>query len=274
MSYNVQERATGDQPSTGDKPGNALEFLIRGEPGDESSADALAAMVAYAPESLGDLKQTGAKIDESIPDLGWWIGTVTFGTGNDSTQKETGESEFSFDTTGGQFKIAQSKGTVSRYPAADAPDLQGVIGGTSDEAPEGVEITIPQYGYTITMYLADELVTDTYKGILYSLTGTKNNAAFKGLAAGENLFLGARGSKRGRGDWQIAFNFAGSPNATGLSVGAITGIAKKGWDYLWVRFKQSPVGTGANKVLAPVPQFVYVEKVYEDANHALLGIGT
>ena len=32
-----------------------------------------------------------------------------------------------------------------------------------------------------------------------------------GLAAGECLFLGASGSKRGEDDWEIAFRFAASP---------------------------------------------------------------
>jgi hypothetical protein len=37
-------------------------------------------------------------------------------------------------------------------------------------------------------------------------------------------------------DWEIAFKFAASPNATDLTVGDITGIEKKGWEYLWVRY--------------------------------------
>jgi hypothetical protein len=51
------------------------------------------------------------------------------------------------------------------------------------------------------------------------------------------LFLGASGSQRGTEDWEITFSFAASPNATGLTVGDITGIEpKKGWEYLWVRY--------------------------------------
>jgi len=46
------------------------------------------------------------------------------------------------------------------------------------------------------------------------------------------LFLGATGSERGEGpddDWEITFRFAANPNQTGLSVGSISGISKKGW---------------------------------------------
>jgi hypothetical protein len=54
-----------------------------------------------------------------------------------------------------------------------------------------------------------------------------NDSGFKGFAAGECLFLGAAGTKRGSGDWEIGYRFASSPNVTGLTVGDITGINKK-----------------------------------------------
>ena len=58
------------------------------------------------------------------------------------------------------------------------------------------------------------------------MTGKVNDASFKGLDAGECLFLGASGSKRGEKDWEIAFRFAGSENCAGLNTGdEITGKA-------------------------------------------------
>jgi hypothetical protein len=59
---------------------------------------------------------------------------------------------------------------------------------------------------------------------------------------------------------------------TGLAVGPITGIAKKGWEYLWVRYADVE-DTGA-KMLVKRPIAAYVEQVYEYANFAGLGIGT
>ena len=43
-----------------------------------------------------------------------------------------------------------------------------------------------------------------------------------------HLMKNAAGTKRGSGDWEIAYRFAASPNVTGLTVGDITGINKKG----------------------------------------------
>lgn len=113
------------------------------------------------------------------------------------------------------------------------------------------------------------MVTPAYRGTLFNLTGKVNNASFKGLAAGECLFLGASGAKRGSDDWEITFRFAGSPNRTGITVG---GISKKGWEYLWVRY--ADVEDTASNTLVKRLVAAYVEKVYEEGNFAALGIGT
>ena len=117
----------------------------------------------------------------------------------------------------------------------------------------------------------DAVVTPAYRGALFNLTGKVNNASFKGLAAGECLFLGASGSKRGVDDWEIAFRFAASPNRTGITVGEITGIAKKGWEYMWVRYADAE--DPAAKAIVKKPVAVYIEKVYEEGSFAGLGIG-
>jgi hypothetical protein len=135
-----------------------------------------------------------------------------------------------------------------------------------------VDITVPVYNFSETHILANATVTNTYKGKLAALTGKTNNAAFKGFAAGECLFLFASGSKRGKGDWEISFRFAASPNKTGLTVGDITGIAKKGWEYLWVRYEDSVDVTA--KALVKKPLAVYIEKVYDEGSFADLAIGT
>ena len=143
---------------------------------------------------------------------------------------------FSFDTGGVTAHITQSLATISRYaPSGTAPDCQGAIGVTSDSV-EGTDITVPVYNFTETHYLPIATVTGAYKAALFQLTGKVNNAPFKGFATGEVLFLGASGSQRGADDWEITYRFAASPNVTGLAVGPITGINKKGWEYLWVRY--------------------------------------
>lgn len=269
----LEEKYEGRRPSDGDRPANEIPYLIFATEG-EVEEEALVALRAGTPPTLGDLKLTQCQITAAHNDH--FEGVATYAS--DATTKETGESSFTFDTTGGTFHLTQSKQTMQSRMAGgvDGPNLKGVIGATADGEPAGVDITLPQYAFSETHYLADEDVTLAYRGLLFALTGTKNNATFKGCAAGECLFLGARGSKRGRGDWEITFLFAASPNVTDLTIGDITGINKKGWDYLWVRYVPIVVELGGSlgKILSQAPQIVLVEKVYDDADHSLLAIGT
>lgn len=181
------------------------------------------------------------------------------------------EVQYTFDTGGGQQRVTQSHGTVSSYAPAGliAPDFQGAIGVTEDSV-EGAEVPAPKYDFTETHILSDATVSAAYKLALFNLTGKKNNATFKGFAAGECLFLGATGSNRGSGQWSITFRFSCSPNVTGLTVGSITGIVKLGWDYLWIRYANYADGTAFSLVKRPVA--VYVERVILDGDFNVLGI--
>jgi hypothetical protein len=199
---------------------------------------------------------------------GVWEVTARYGK---KEPKDTNDSSFSFDTGGGTTHITQSLETKGKYapPGKNAPDFQGAIGVTTDSV-EGTDITIPIYSFTETHYLPVAVVTGAYKAALFFLTGKVNNAVFKGFAPGEVLFMGASGSQRGEEDWEITFRFAASPNVTNLSVGPITGIDKKGWEYLWVRYADAE----DEKVLVKQPIAAYVEKVYDQGDFSQIGIGT
>jgi len=68
--------------------------------------------------------------------------------------------------------------------------------------------------------------------------------------------------------WEITHRFSASPNKTGLTIGDITGIEKKGWEYLWVRYADAE--DTAAKTLVKKPAAVYVEKVYEEGDFSVL----
>ena len=169
--------------------------------------------------------------------------------------------------------ITQALSHVNTYVASGetAPDFKGAIGVTKDSV-DGVDITVPVYSFSETHILANADVTNTYKGKLFALTGKTNKRRFKGFAPASACSSGASGSKRGKGDWEITFHFAASPNKTGLTVGEITGIAKKGWEYLWVRYEDAVDATAGKMTKKPVA--VYIEKVYDEGNFGDLNIGT
>ncbi len=241
---------------------------------DENSARILA--TNSTASTYGDLIRKSISlepvhVDTANLDACIWEVTVQYG---EKDEPESGDpSVFSFDTGGGTQHITQSLSTIGKYAASGtAPDFKGAVGVTHDNV-EGVDITVPVYSFSETHYLTAAQVTAAYKGTLFNLTGKVNNAGFRGLAAGECLFLGASGSQRGPGeDWEITFKFAGSPNRTGITVGPITGIAKKGWEYLWVRYADTE--DTASNTLVKQPVAAYVEKVYEDGSFSSLGIGT
>jgi hypothetical protein len=243
-----------------------LTYIVRGT---TSDADARLALLANAPTSHDGLSRDDAEVEEIAP--GSWLGVVRYASA-DQLPPEVGESSYSFETRGGTQHITQSLQTVASYAptGVTTPDFKGAIGVQSDGI-EGVDITVPVFTFSETHHFDDANVTTAYKSTLFSLTGKTNNAPFKGLATGEGLFLGAAGTRRGDDSWEISFAFAGSPNVTDLSVGDITGIAKKGFEYLWVRYQEAEDATA--KMLIKKPIAAYVEKVYREGDFSALGIG-
>jgi len=271
MPLTLTEKLDSRKWTTGDNASVEMVYILTGTSDDVTAKNLIA---SSTPSIYNGLVRQSIQIEPEWVDTtrgdGQWVATVRYGI---RPPTEVGESSFSFDTSGGTQHITQSLATVHRYgaPGTTAPDFGGAVGVTHDNV-EGVDITVPVYSFSETHYLDAAVVTPAYKGTLFNLTGKVNSASFKGLAAGECLFLGASGSKRGAEDWEITYRFAGSPNRSGLVVGPITGIAKKGWEYMWVRYADSE--DAAAKAIVKKPVAVYIERVYEEGNFALLGIGT
>ena len=266
----VTEKVESREWTEGDEASVVRHYTISGT---DSDTSAKAALLAAAGSTYEDLTRSEVTVEpvwvDTVGNNGLWNGTARYVT---EAPPEVGESGFSFDTGGGTQHITQSIITLDDYAPVGkmAPNFKGAVGVTHDSV-EGVDITVPAYTFSETHILADATVTAAYKGKLFRLTGTSNNAAFKGLDIGECLFLGASGSKRGNGDWEITFRFACSPNQTGLTIGDITGIDKEGWDYMWVRYADAEDAVA--KALVKVPIAVYVEQVYYADDFSDLGIG-
>ena len=266
--YNSRTITTGK----GGEPESAeFMYTLRGV-ADDGYARTLAGSstaVAYGLLVRRNITLEPVHIDTNNADACIWDVTVQYGP---KDEPEAGDPpSFSFDTSGGTQHITQSKQTISRTPNGTAPNFKGAIGVTRDSV-EGVDITVPVYAFSETHYFPPGQVTASYRGTLFNLTGKVNNGGFKGMAAGECLFLGASGSMRAGGDWEITYKFAASPNRTNIAVGDITVPAKKGWEYLWVKYSEEEDGDADAIVQRPVA--AYVEKVYDDGNFGSLGIGT
>jgi hypothetical protein len=197
---------------------------------------------------------------------------------NSNEPYKPGDSNTTFCIGFQSVNVKTSKATSHKYStmAGGAPDHQGSINVASDGAVGGVDLDFPVYAWTDTHIIPDSSVTNAYKGALYALaTSPVNNASFKGFAAGEVKFMGVEGSQRGKGgDWELNFKFAASPNTTSLTIGTITGIVKKGWEYVWVGYEESVDTLGSDKARAVKVRDVYVERVYDTSDFSTMGIGT
>jgi hypothetical protein len=266
----VQERFPSRNSLVSDNSSAERHYWVTGETsGDQAGADALAAAPATHTNAIGQvLVPVSLSVDQFDND-GHYV-VITYGP---RKYPETGDSSYSFDTGGGTQHITQSLNTIQRVgvggSGVDVPDFKGAIGVHGDNI-EGVDIPSPKYHFTETHYIAVASVTDAYKDKLKALTGRVNNATFRNSDAGEVLFLGAAGSQRGEDDWEITFRFAVSDNETGLTVGDISGINKKGWEYLWIVYED--VHSTAPEFIVKVPLYAYVEQVHYEGNFADLGI--
>jgi len=209
-------------------------------------------------------------IDTTNTDACIWDVTVQYDRRERDEPEPGDEPTFSFDTSGGSQHITQSKQNISRTAASgEAPDYKGAIGVTQNGV-EGVDITVPVYTFTYTYYLAPERVTQSFRAILFVLTGKVNSGPFRGFSGGEVLFLGASGSIRRGEKWELTLRFAASQNRTNINVGSITVPSKKGWEYLWVRYTEHEDKTA--KMLVQQPIAAYVEQVYDEADFSPLEI--
>ena len=261
------ERTVSREVANGDRPTAVLKYLVTGTGDEQAALTALATASPGAYNGLARTTWTAAPIGDGSDA---WDGTVNYALVS-SAPRPVGQSTYSFDTGGGTQHITQAKQHIHTYSLeATDPDLGGAIGYDGQDV-QGCDITVPVYNFSETHYLAAETVTDAYKGALFALTGKVNSDTFRGCAAGEVLFLGASGTQRqGDNAWEITFRFAASPNATDLVVGPIAGIAKKGWEYLWVQYEDYADNTA--KALIKRPHRVYVERVYDLAAFSGLGI--
>ena len=182
-------------------------------------------------------------------------------------------------TGGGTTKIYQSLETrsITRSLTAIAnglavKDHHGAINVADGDA-EGVDIISRNGEWSIDV--RRKQVTFAYFSQLFFATGTVNDAAFYGFAAGEVLYLGAE-IRYSAPEWSVTHKFAVSPNEVNKvisrdkdGVAQLTIPLKKGWDYVWVQY--IPDFTPGSK--RTIPHSAYVERVYPTTNFAALEIG-
>jgi hypothetical protein len=192
---------------------------------------------------------------------GLWAVSVPYGPEN----KQVGQWDFDFDTQGGTVRIFQAKATQV-FPAG-GPDNKDAIDVQGNDV-RGTEIVIPALRMNYTFRHPAGIITEAYARNIARNTGKTNNGIWHGFAAGECLFLGASGRSGSNSEATISYSIACSENVTGLTIGAIAGVAKKGWESVWISYKDV---VDAGKPVKQ-PEYVYSQRVYDECSFpAVLG---
>lgn len=242
--------------------------------GASSESAAVSAVEAACPDTWDDLVYDCTDLqDEAI--AGNYQATANYVLPERVQQAVGDPPKISFSTGGGTKHITQAISNVSNYAPAGktAPDHKGAINVQADGTVQGLDIDCPKFEWSETHVLASGTVNDLYIAQLAALTGCTNNATFRGFMAGEVLFLGAEGTRRSDGAWEITFKFSQSPTGANLAIGDITVTVKAGWDYLWIEYEEVKDDTANPPRMVSRPLAAHVEKVFETGAFSGLGIG-
>lgn len=232
----------------------------------DARAALLAKLTADGITTIGGLVVQNVAGDEEASEV--WRCSVDWGPYEKPTPPQTGESDFSFELSLQPVKVVVPLATTVFGPTlANPPKLIGDQ--RTIDPPEGCEVYEPFFTFSETHYIPSSTMTLSYRNTLGRLVGKTNNAAFKGWEAGEVLAQSISGSKRGQEDWAVTFRFGCRENVTGATIAGISGVDKKGWEYLWPYYKLADSGT---TLLNDVTHII-VNKVFQEANYAGFGIG-
>lgn len=239
--------------------------------GSNDSAYVRAYAIAATPTIVSLIDGMLYRQDISVDPIGFeqWKVTVPYG----KSQKAAGSYRLTFDTTGGTIHISASKETIGKYPSTTAPDYKQLIGVNKDDV-TGADIVIPALKISVHFNHPMAIITLARIKYLQSITGMVNSAAFLTFAAGEVLFLGASGSEGTDAETEVTYQFAMSANASGLTIGDVASVVKKGHELAWIKYKDAVDTVGTDDLPVKQPEFVYVERVYDTVDLALgLGFG-
>lgn len=284
MSITVEELYKSRSLTMGTNASGTLKYVIRGTQDEGDARDALAAEAPSVMQGLVrcNMNVEPIHIEEDNAEVCRWEGTVEY-TPGDWVRPETGDSFYQFEIGTTSRHVKLSLATVGAYgvkPKAggaaatgDWGHMIGLIPGIEGEKGQivGTDIDIPTYSWTERWYKDADEVDGAYKAAVFAVAANPiNNDTFRAFSAGEVKFEGLSGGKReSEDDYELTFRFAASPNLTGISIADMSGIAVKGWEYLWT-LEEETLRYGAH---VPWPIAAYVEQIYGTSNFDALEIG-
>ena len=260
-----------------DSPSSDQEWVVDGT---ESTTLMYAAITAALPANYMGLWLQ--QIKPNHVGAGRWDIKVHYGK---MRPLAVGVATFQAETSGKTIHREQSLETINSYapPDKEAPDFKQLIGVDMTQGTvAGVDVEVPGFQFTINRKYRSSEVPANFVATIYAATGKVNNSPFHLIWKGQILFFdeqevkllgasitdaGQDPSSGGQELFEVNYKFEYSANATGLTIGDIEDIKKKGWEYLWVLRTLSTDASGA-----PImkPKAVYIEKVFETTDFSQL----
>lgn len=265
MAEQVFELISGPKVTRGPE-GSRAETIWRARgfaqtEGEDAQTAVEEAVLAEAPETYRDWPVIAV---ESEPDGQDWLVTLTYSVGGGSLAEQTE----TFTTGRSTSKVTVSLGTQRAYGAGAAVGDNGGLINVTREGVEGVDLVVPDPSESITRTFSPADWTTEYKRTLIELAGRVNEQPFRGWEAGECLFLGASGTRKGNSPIEVTFEFAISVNRDDIELElggtSVPNIEKAGHEYIWVTWKEAEAGSPPRLVKNPVR--AYVEKTYPVAD--------
>jgi hypothetical protein len=290
MAITVTERPDSRRWSGGVSPICEFRYRISGTASDTAT---MAALLAAAPESYEDLvrdlhpslEPVEATVDETTA-RGLWDATVPYVRPDRRTAPAStiGTVRVKWHTGGGTQHTIACIETLSAYGAPgvtpDVSDTGDLIRYNSEtKTSEGLDIACPIFAFTVSkVFAVGELPSPGY---LFWATATTNDAPWTvtdtvtgqtyTFDTGEVLFKGVEMNEvRSDGGVELVFEFEAAPNRDDIEVGLITGIAKRGMQWLEVKYRPKPVFDIGG--LMGEPMAAYVMSLYYSTDYASLGI--
>lgn len=262
MAFRFYERAKS-RKSSSKPPSVQYKYVATGETSAATvKAYAMAATASVIVAFEGFLYRGNVSVEQAGYDT--YYVDVEYG----ERKLESGSYTIDFDTTGGTVHISASKQTIASY--GTSPPSHKQLIGVNGENVDGCDIVIPALKLNVKFKHPQAVITLAQIKALAGWTGMVNSTSFLTFAAGEVLFLGATGSEGTDTETEVAYQFACSQNATGLTIGDIASVAKKGHEYLWIAYKDAVDSSKPVKQ----PEYVYIERVYDTVDlAAALGFG-
>jgi len=260
MPITIAERANG---RGGDTKARQIKYLVRGTDDEQEAIDAIQADPVTVPTVWNGFPMRSIVVEQLADTI--WEANIGYGepsgTGDDSIT--IGSVQYSFDTAVEMVKVTHSLETVDTY-GSDPPDFKGGINPKDDGTFEGIERPVPAGSFGYTFKPTAGTITLAYQMAVEGLVGKYNSAIWRSRAAGEVMLWGVSGTIGNQETPAISFKFRRKPNVSGLTIGDISSIDKKGWDYLWVFAEKIDDGDR----IVSIPSAVYVERITETDNFA------